>query len=424
MEASMLTTLNSFITHALGMTGIAFLATLGAGVLASPITADEVEQFFVRYMANGRSNVEMQYRLSESDAYASGEHSDDRVHMSMIALYEVPEKIKLETEYLKELGKRWLFIHESQHALILPHLNPQEPSPFAPIGAWVQFRLVQQTHENAADARAIARIWKIDGSEGARELAAAVIQFRDGDGPGHQTQCAIRAMVATLDDDPELVASDVDEFQFVLDTAERCAIVTANRLLAENVGAASASAIMQLPAVLETLENIHTVLGRVASDYESGRFKNTAATIRFGTIHRKSSPQDYHFYVGADNVVTRDTVLGGEGARGKEELEEAMRVPGSPERFFAVEGVKKIGNVTRDKLSDTEIVFKRFVDVFAGTCHERRARAYNIIADVIKNIDRREHLGALYTEVNRRLMFELGYPSNETATEDACALRF
>jgi hypothetical protein len=46
----------------------------------------------------------------------------------------------------------------------------------------------------------------------------------------------------------------------------------------------------------------------------------------------------------------------------------------------------------------------------AGTSHERRARAHNIIADVIKNIDTREPLGALYTEVNRRLMFELGYP--------------
>ena len=213
-----------------------------------------------------------------------------------------------------------------------------------------------------------------------------------------------------MNDHPEFVASDVQEFRFVLDTAEHCAIVTANRLLTESVGAASASAVMQLPAVLKTLENIHTALGRVASDYEAGRFDNKAATIRFGTIHSKSSPRDYHFYVGAGNVITRDTVLGGEGARGKEELEEAMRVSDSPERFFAIEGVKKIGNLTRDKLSDAEIVFKRFVDVFAGASQERRVRAYDIIADVIKNIDRREHLGALYTEVNRRLLFELGFP--------------
>ena len=402
------------MTHAFRMTGSGLLAMLfampGAGALAAPITATEVEQFFARYMANGRSNVEMQYRLSGIDAHASGEHRDDLVHMSSVSLYEVPAKIKLETEYLKELGKRWVFIHESQHALVLPHLNPKEPSLHAPIDAWVAFRLVQQTHENAADARAIARIWKIDGSQGARELASAVIQFRDGDGPGHQTQCAVKAMVATLDEHPEIVASDIAEFRFVLDIAKHCAVVTANRLLAENVGAASASAITQMPAFLQAVENIQTALGRVASDYESGRFKNTAATIRFSAIPSQSSPRDYHFYVGADNAITRDTVIGGEGARGKEELEEALRDRSNPERFFAVEGVKKLGNITRDKLSDTEIVFKRFVDVFAGTSLERRGRAYEIIADVIKNIDRRETLGSLYTEANRRLMFELGYP--------------
>ena len=232
----MLSSLKLFMTHAFRMTGSGLLAMLfampGAGALAAPITATEVERFFARYMANGRSNVEMQYRLSGFDAHASGEHRDDLVHMSTISLYEVPAKIKLETEHLKELGKRWVFIHESQHALVLPHLNPKEPSLHAPIDAWVAFRLVQQTHENAADARAIARIWKIDGSQGARELASAVIQFRDGDGPGHQTQCAVKAMVATLDDHPEIVASDIAEFRFVLDIAKHCAVVTANRLLA------------------------------------------------------------------------------------------------------------------------------------------------------------------------------------------------
>ena len=400
------------MTRAFGITAIAFLAMLGAGAQAASITADEVEQFFVRYMANGKSNVEMRYLLSksESEAYASGEYSDDGVHISTVSLYEVPAKIKLGTEYLKDLGRRWLFIHESQHGLILPYLILKEPPRHVPITAWVQFRLVQQTHENAADARAIARIWKIDGSEGARELAAAIIQFRDVDGLGQQTQCAIRAVVATLTDHPELVASDVDEFRFVLTTAERCAIVTVNMLLGESVGAASAAAIMQLPAVLETLANINTALGRVASDYEEGRFPNTAASICFGTIHGTSLLEDYHFYVVADNLITRDAVLGGEGARGKKDLEEAMRAPGTPERFFAVESVKKLGNLTRERLSDTEIVFKRFVDYFAGSSDERRGRAYGIIADVIKNIDQRELLDALYTEVNRRLMFELGDP--------------
>lgn len=90
---------SSCMRRAFYFTGIALLTTIGAGALASPITADEVEQFFVRYMANGRSNVEMQYRLLESDAYASGLHSDDRMHMSTIVLYEVPAKIKLETDY-------------------------------------------------------------------------------------------------------------------------------------------------------------------------------------------------------------------------------------------------------------------------------------------------------------------------------------
>ena len=383
-----------------------------------------MEQYFVRYMANGRSHVEMQYRLSNADAYASGERNDDRVHMSSISLDEVPAKFKLDVENKDELGKRWLFIHESQHALLLPHLKPQEPSLHAPMAAWVQFRLVQQTHENAADARAIARIWKIDGSDGARALAAAVIQFRNGDGPGHQTQCAVRQTVAALAEHPESVASDADEMRFVLDTAQRCAVETANRLLAADLGAASASAVMQMPSVLDTIQTIRTALDRVALDYASGRFENTAATIRFGTIHGKSSPQDYHFYVGTGRVIQRDTVLGGEGARGKQELEQAMRAPGSPERRLAVEGVKKIGNVTRDKLSDTEAVFKRFVNVFAGPSDERRARAYDIIAHVIEDIDTREGLGALYTEANRRLMFELGYPARRASPEAARTFSF
>ena len=404
--------LSLLMTRAFGIAAIAFLAMLGAGAQAAPITAEEVERFFVRYIANGRSNVEMQYLLSksESESYASGKYSDDGVHMSTISLYEVPAKINLETEYLKDLGRRWLFIHESQHGLILPYLVSKEPPRQAPISAWVAFRLVQQTHENAADARAITRIWKIDGSEGASKLAAAIIEFRNADGLGYQTQCAVRAVVTALNDHPERVAIDVEEFRFVLSTAERCAKATVSLLLGESVGAASAAAIMQLPAIVATLANINTALGRVASDYENGRFPNTGASIFFGMIQRTSSPKDYHFYVGTDDLITRDAALGGEGARGKKDLEEAMRAPGSPERFFAVEGVKKLGNLTRERLSDTEIVFKRFVDYFSGSSDERRGRAYSIIADVIKNIDQRELLDALYTEVNRRLMFELGDP--------------
>ncbi len=396
--------------RALRYGALALSASLGAGALASPITPIEVEEFFVRYMANGRSNVEMQYTLAESDAHASGEHNDDRVHMSTVSLYEVPPKMKLESELLKELAKRWVFIHESEHALILPYLSPRKPRDDAHIGVWTQFRLIQQTHENAADARAIARIWKKDGSAGARALADAVIAFRDGDGAGHQTQCAIREIIATLGERPELVASDADEFRYVLDVAERCAQETASRLLANSVGAEAARAIMQIPAVIQTIANIHTALARVVSDYESGRFQNNAATIRFASTDGKSTVRDYHFYVHADGAITRDTVLGGEGARGKQELLEAMSAPSSPERFFAIEGVKKIGEVTRDKLKDTEIVFTRFVNTFAGTSPERRARAFGIIANVIVSIDGRHPIGALYTEVNRRLMFELGYP--------------
>ncbi len=397
---------------AVGTKATACGATLCSGAQATPITAEEVERFFVRYMANGRSNVEMQYLLSnsKSEAYASGEYRDNGVHMSTVSLYEVPAKIRLQTDDLKELGRRWLFIHESQHGLILPYLVPKEPPRHVPIATWVQFRLVQQTHENAADARAITRIGKIDGREGASKLAAAIIEFRDADGPGHQTQCAIRAVVAALNDHPELVAGDVDEFRFVLSTAERCATETVSLSLGENIGANGSTAIMRMPAVLETLAKINIALERVASDYETGRFPNTAASIHFGTAYSTSSPEDYHFYVGADNLIARDAALGGEGARGKKDLEEAMRAPGSPERLFAVEGVKKLGNLTVERLSDTEIVFKRFVDYFAGSSHERRARAHSIIADVIKNIDPRELLDALYTEVNRRLMFELGDP--------------
>ena len=218
-------------------------------------------------------------------------------------------------------------------------------------------------------------------------------------------------MIATLGERPELVASDTDEFRYVFDVAVRCARETSNRLLANNVGAERASAIMQLPAVVQTIANIHTALAQVASDYVSGRFPNNAATIRFATTNGKPSSRDYHFYLNADNAITRDTTLGGEGARGKQELLEAMSAPSTPERFFAIEGVKKIGDVTRDKLKDTEIVFTRFVNTFAGSSPERRARAFGIIANVIVTIDARQPLGALYTEVNRRLMFDLGYPN-------------
>lgn len=406
----MLTPFLSSVARTLRFISVAFLAMLGVGALASPITPSEVEQYFARYMANGKSNVEMQYSLAESDAGASGEPTDNHVHISMVSLYEVPDKIKLETEALREIAKRWVFIHESEHALILPHLNPREPSTKAPIGQWVQFRLVQQVHENAADARAIIRIWKKDGSEIARALAEAIIPFRDGDGPAHQTQCAIRETIAMLAEHPERVASDADEFRFVLDLAQTCALTTSSRLLADNVGKERAAALLQSPEVLRTLADIRAALARVAVDYVSGRFLNNAATIRFAKVEDKTSARDYHFYVGADNVLTRDAVFGGEGARGKQELLKAISSPGTPEKYFAIMAVQKVKSVTLDKLSDTEIVFTRFVNAFAGDSAERRARAFGIIALAIIDVDSREPLSAVYTEVNRRLMFELGYP--------------
>jgi hypothetical protein len=405
----MIAIIHSFVLRMLCFASMTFFALSVA--LASPITPTEVEQYFTRYMANGRSNVEMQYTLSESDAFAGGEHTDDRVHMSTISLYEVPEKIVLDGEFLRELGKRWVFIHESQHALILPHLNPRHPGRDASIGVWAQFRLIQQTHENAADARAIIRIWKMDGSEAARALAEAIIPFRDGDGAAHQTQCAIKETIATLSEHYERVASDIDEFQFTLDTAEKCAHETAGRLLAGNVGATRATEIMQSSAVMQTIANIHTALVSIAKDYASGRFQNNAATIRFAKENGKTSARDYHFYVDTSNAITREAVVGGEGARGKQELMQAMSAPSTPERFLAIEAAKKLGVATKDKLNDTEILFTRFVNAFAGASAERRARAFGIIARVIVETDRREQLGALYTEVNRRLMFDLGYPA-------------
>jgi hypothetical protein len=387
------------------------LAVTVAGANASPITPAEVEQFFARYMATGRSNVEMQYNLTVAMGTAESRRNDSHVYMGMVWMQEFPSTLKLENDFMRELARRWFFIHESEHALILPHLDPIEPSENAPIEVWTQFRLMQQVHENAADALALIKMWKKDGKDAALPIANAIIPFRTQyGGVTHQTQCALERAVATLGEQPERITSDNDVLLYAFEIAERCAYETALRLLTDNVGDKRAMAIMQSPEVVQTIAQIHLGLALVRKDNASGRFANNAGTTRFANEYGKSSPRDYHFYVGTDNTITRDAVLGAEGARGKVALTTAMSATTTEVQVLAVAAVKKVRVVSLDRLSDTEKLFVRFVNVFAGNSTERRMRAFAIIESVITEIDPREPLGALYTEVNRRLMFDLGYP--------------
>ena len=136
---------------------------------------------------------------------------------------------------------------------------------------------------------------------------------------------------------------------------------------------------------------------------------NNAGTIRFSAVPDSSTPKDYHFYIGDNGVITKDPSFGAEGAREKQEMIALMRSDGTPEQYFASATVGKLGKVTKDQLRDTIVVFERFVKIFAGNSPERRARAYGIMAMTIIGINPGASLGEVYTEMNRNMMFQLGY---------------
>jgi hypothetical protein len=381
------------------------------GSFARTITPEEVEAYFVRYSGIGKSDVELTISVVIQDEFAFVSQSDDGVYRSFVSLNGIPPAFKIPNERIEELALRWVYIHETTHGFVVPYLNPAFPSRNDSFDTWAAFGFQALANESAADARVIIELWRKDGAAVAEEFARHLIAFRD-QAPGdtvHQTQQAINDALTALRQDPQRQLTDHEAFRMALDIGMLSAIATGRHLVEKYEGTEKAKEILDSSVVRNAINEIRVAFDRAVSANANGRFLNNAVTIRFSEGPNMSTEKDYHVYVDRRGVITREPVYGAEGAREKREIIELMISPSGPVEFFAGETVKRLGRITKDQYRDTVIVYDRFLRTFAGNDPVKRARAFGIMATTIATIDRRVPLGAAYSEVNRRLMFELGY---------------
>lgn len=371
------------------------------------ITPQNIEEYFARYASAGRSNVEIHFSTKGGDDTTTITKGDDGTFSAFISFYEVP--IATDDPELSEMLKRWVFIHEHSHALVAPYIDlpPTAPKQSA---EWTAFMLVKLAGESSADARVIIEMWRKDGEERARRLAKTLVEFRSTRSVlSHRTEEAMKKTLTVLEAGHPDLATDEGAFNLSLSIGKESAIATIRNIYRQHLTQERVDELVNSPQVSDATRLIESGFAKAEDAFSRGKFTNRAGTMRFAREENVSTAEDYHFFLGENGTIMREAVYGAEGARGKREMEELMRSDGTPLQFFAVETVKKLHRITKDQLGDTIIVYTRFAKLF-GNSPERLAKTYGVMAMTIAKADPRMGLGEIYTEVNRNLMFEVGYP--------------
>lgn len=331
-----------------------------AAAAAAAAEPPPLARAYARYLAQGRSEVEIHLAEGTGDASARlrplGSAAGGRWRCDVQGLPE---------------GQAGVLVHEVTHCLVGPYLAPVRDA--APDAA--AERLVLLASESISDARAVIEVFRADGLAAAEALAATMqAQRLAAASPVHATAPALQAALQAVRQGPQSLQ------------AAEAAFAAA---LAIGRDAAAASLGQAVPPALDE------ALAHARRAFAQGRLDNAAMTLHAG-VEDGGAAADRHWFVSPDGRLRDEALLGSEGAHARVALQQMLAADAPPERRLAERWLRRQGRLDLPMLERVTQVLSRFVGAYG-------ARALPVLQAGIDEAPRQADLGDLLDEAAQRL---------------------
>ena len=373
------------------MQSVAAMATTGPSVatqLASATPAAELlPQLYARYLAQGRSDVEIHLSAAGPDARTRTRALPGGGYSCAVSGLRAPHAHTHAEADAGTLPLAAMLVHEATHCLVAPYM--------AELGAdddAAAQQLLRLTAESISDARAVIEIFRVDGLAAAQTLVQLMRPQRlAAAGTSHATALALDAAWAAVQQRPQSLHTAAQAFAAALDIGAHAARQT----LAGPQRVAAAAAAVALDGPLQA------ALARAAHAFVDGRHANHALTLRRASDG--ASTGDEHVFIEADGHLRRVATLGAEGAHSLALLLQMLAASQAPEHQLAVLWLKREGRLEPHGLQRSKLIMGRFLRALGDGQAAPSARMVIAVAEAIDNSRRGEDISAVLDLAAERL---------------------
>lgn len=340
------------------------LLTLAFGLAARTAHAaptDPLALLYATYLAGGRSDVEIHLSAAGPSAVARVRAQPDGSFSCHVSGLQVPSNHSPDAA-AGPLQAAGLLVHEVTHCLVGPYLAELRGGSDNMTSA-ITDRWVLLTAECISDARAVIEVFRRDGASAAKELVALMLPQRTHPKSwGHSTALALNAALARAIYQPETLATPDLAFAAALGIG----LASATETLDNALHLTGQQDVLQTPALRATAAALDAALARSLRAFTSGRFANTAVTIR--ALIEAASAADTHVFAGPDDAPRSVPVISAEGAHSLGPLRAMLASGNSPQHRLAAQWLLRDGRLDAHTLAHSRSVFARFIrSVSEGT---------------------------------------------------------
>ncbi len=382
------------------ITSLFAILSLSPTAQAAPMGAEQVGEYFTRYVSVGKGNAEIHVSVKGDEGSAASHDNNDGTFTCRVSGLGILERPNTDEVLLEQKGK---FIHEYTHCLVtayydIPFSTPQD------IEETVARDFVALTEEGISDARALIELFRRDGLLVARKYGQIMRNERmRPEKIMHRTTHAIACAEDVVTRKPTLTLSDRDAFAYALTCGKTGAWKTLQELLVEN----GHGEIMGTPLLLSTKNDVEASELRTLDAFANGRYRNNSITIHLG--YGEYAKGDHHVFIREDGSMEKIDALGTESAQGLPKLQALIASSTEPEHLLAVTALRKHGKLSVRNLHIMTGHFTNFVRVVARKMPGHEVHALRIIEEVITESQIGRGLDPIFNEASKRLQGEFKY---------------
>lgn len=357
------------------------LSTFGAisqAELADPTQPDtpgELATIYARYLASGRSDVEIHLssagRVASARLRARGDGSHS-CHVSGLQRAGLPP-----SGDDGQLSLTGLLVHEATHCLVGPHIGGLRSHSDDPASAAAD-SLILLCAESISDARAVIEVFRRDGVAAAQVLVSRLLPQRlAAQDAGHATAPALNAALAFAVQRPAALADPAHAFAAALEIGHHSALQGVRDSLATQ----GQSDLLSAPAFTSANAALEVALRAAQRAFESGRHANDAITVR--RSNDRTSADDRHVFIGKGGSLRSVPVVSAEGAHSLTALQGQLAPGQPPEQQLAAQWLLRDGRLEPETLAHTHAVFVRFIRSVGGASEVRQATVLRLLGGMI-----------------------------------------
>ncbi|MDP1534675.1 MAG: hypothetical protein Q8L92_13965 [Rubrivivax sp.] len=363
-----------------GMLGLLWMALCTAVSAAPASTApalpESLPHLYARYLAQGRSDVEIHLSAAGAHASARTRAMADGSHSCHVSGLRLAGQGPAGDNGRLQLAA--LLVHEVTHCLVAPHVPALHSAAADGLALLNADRLLLLSAESISDARAVIEVFRHDGGAAAQALVALMLPQRLSPSSfGHSTALALRAALTLTQTQPQTLQTPAMAFAMALQIGRDSALQTlSDKLLAEGRhDLLSHSHFTQVVAALDS------ALLQARRAFDNGRFANNAFTLRVS--NDRASAADQHVFIDAGGGLRRIAALSAEGAHSLPALQALLAASPAPEHQLASQWLQCQGRLDTHSLAHLSPIMGRFLRAVSDGSFAQRERATQVLGSMI-----------------------------------------